>query len=210
MGQGEERVEELEVLMLPDGDRFRLVAPRFLDVTLDAASEADGQGDPPPTGRMRRFGRAVKRGYRALTRKRSLREDLLRELGEESRLVVRYPSALGVEAAREALQKLLERFRRKHRRWLIANGALLPLGAVLTLVPGPNVFVAYLGWRALTHHRAGRGSRAALASEEIRFEADEVLDQLAAVRRRRFRPGRRRKTRDLGLQLGVPDLDRLY
>jgi hypothetical protein len=210
MGVELEPAEELEVLLLPDGDRYRLVAPRFLGVTLEATAQGVEEGDSPPAGRLRRFGRAVKRSYRALTRKRSLREDLLKELGEDSRLIVRYPSALGVEAARQALQELLERFRRKHRRWMIANGALLPLGAVLTLVPGPNVFVAYLGWRTLAHHRAGRGSRAALASDEVRFEPDEVLDRLAAVRRARFRPGRRRKTRDLGLQLGVPDLDRLY
>ena len=210
MGETFDSERGIEVLLLPDGDRFRLVAPRYLGQAADQREGDAQQPEAPPVGRLRRAARALKRGYEHLTHKRSVREELLAELREDSKLIVRYPSEIGAERARVALRQLLEGYRRKHRRWMIANGALLPLGVVLTLVPGPNVFAAYMAWRTLAHYRAGRGSRAALASGDVRFEADEVLDLLAAVRRARFRPGRRRRTRDIGLTLGVPDLDRLY
>jgi hypothetical protein len=201
----------LEILLLPDRRGYRLVAPRYADADRpDNGRVVADQMESASPGRLRRAARAIRRVYQRVTHKRAVREELLRELREDSQLIVRYPAELGVEGAKARLRHLLESYRRKHRRWMIANGALLPLGAVLTLVPGPNVFAAYMAWRTLAHHRAGRGTRAALGLSDVRFEADEVLDRLAAVRRARFRPGRRRRTRALGMILGVPRLDRLY
>lgn len=131
-------------------------------------------------------------------------EKVLRELHHPAEVEVVHPAKLDEGQAERLYQEVLEALVRRHRRWLLVNGSLLPVGVLATVVPGPNVWLAYLAWRALAHFRSQRGGSRALGELTPRFVAEPLLDRLAALQKRRLVWRRRHKLRQLRERLGLP------
>ena len=96
----------------------------------------------------------------------------------------------------------------KHKKWMILNTAALPVAVPLSLIPGPNLLLAYLAWRGVSHYKTKKASEKA-AEIEIDFVPDVRLAELVdLVSRWPFRA--KRRIRKLGDNLGLARLDRAY
>jgi Mitochondrial K+-H+ exchange-related len=187
----------MDVFLLPKKKGYRLYAPEPEPLEADK-----GQGDGGVVDTARRV-------YRATTAKSRRTERLLRELGERETLRVVHSSALSESRAREIYEGLVEAEVRKHKRWLWVDGAAIPFSALLTLVPGPNVVLAYLAWRTVAHYKGKKAGEKA-AEAEVRFLEDEKLRELERLVRQPICFGRVRKIRALGESMGLAALDRAY
>lgn len=179
----------MDIYLLPEAaERFRLFAPE-----VEATQPHESYDDSPQTvSRWKRFAAQVKRGYQAATRRSRRPERVLKSLRDVGQIVVHYPPRMDADQAGKIYQALVEKQIRKHRRWLIVNGALIPFGVLLTVIPGPNVFLAYLAWRTLAHYRSQKGGKNA-GKLEIIFRADPDLEALDELAVRRFAWQRRRR-----------------
>lgn len=160
----------------------------------------------PESGRAARIFRAFLRWAKS---RGGPSERLLREFRHPEEIAVRYPASLGEERAQAIYRALLEEAVRRHRRWLLVNGVLLPFSALLSLIPGPNLWLAYLAWRSLAHYQSRRGGRRALSDLRVAFVPDPALDPLFHLVRKRLVWRRKAKIRALGEALEIPDLERL-
>lgn len=145
-----------------------------------------------------------------LRQRGSSSEKALRELREPEAVEVIHPTALSEDEARRVWRGLLADLVRQHRRWLIVHGSLLPVGALATLVPGPNVWFVYLAWRTLAHWRTTQGGSRALGELPVRFTPEPGLDPLVELMERRIVLRRKEKIRALGERLGIEELDAAY
>lgn len=205
--QGAADESVLSVYLLPARrKRYRLFSPTQHEALLPAPETAEGTEAASKGG----FFHNARATYRRATRSRTAREGTLQEFRHPQRVEVHYPPHLGASEAQEVLRDLLEAEVRKHRRWLVVNSSLLPVGVVLGLVPGPNVWLAYLAWRTLAHYKTKRGAQKALAEVELKFVPAAPLDVLAGVMARRFLLHRRARVREIGNDLGIQDLDRAF
>ena len=137
-------------------------------------------------------------------------EKALRELREPKAVEVIHPTALSEAEAHQVWRDLLADLLRQHRRWLIVHGSLLPVGALATLVPGPNIWFVYLAWRTLAHWRTTQGGSRALDELPVRFTPEPGLDPLVELMERRMVLRRKEKIRALGERLGIEELDAAY
>ncbi len=76
--------------------------------------------------------------------------------------VLVHPEDLTGEAAMAIVRPALKADFEKHRRWLVIDGVLVLLSALLILVPGPNVLGYYFAFRVVGHYFSMRGARQAL------------------------------------------------
>lgn len=201
-----QRESVLHLVLLPRRDGYQLLSPELHERALRESDQATET--PSDAGTFRRWSVEAASRYKKVTRRRRVREEILQDLVHPTTLEVRYPAALGREEARHAFRKLLADQVRKHRRWLFAGGALLPVGVLFTLIPGPNVLLAYLAWRSMAHYKSQAAGQIGLEKPAIVFHADPGLDPLLELAGKRFVLGRRRKIRELGRRLGVEGLDR--
>lgn len=177
-------------------------------------ADSGGPGGPPSEGPARgpeapgKARRALAAGRRWLERRGGATERVLRAVRDLETVEVWYPAVLGEPAARTRYRELVEEAVEKHGRWLLVDGVLLPLSAVLSLVPGPNLLFAYLAWRTLGHWRGRRGGARALSDLKTRFVAVPGLDPLVHLAGRRFVLRRRALARPIGERLGIEGLDR--
>jgi len=58
---------------------------------------------------------------------------------------------------------------------------LFVASGLLVLVPGPNVFAYYFGFRAIGHYLSWRGARQAMDVTSWSVRAEPALDELAAL-----------------------------
>lgn len=137
-------------------------------------------------------------------------EKALREMREPDAVEVIHPTSLRETEARQVWRDLLADLVRQHRRWLIVHGSLLPVGALATLVPGPNIWFVYLAWRTLAHWRTTQGGSRALGELPVRFTPEPGLDALVELMERRMVLRRKEKIRALGERLGIEELDAAY
>jgi len=137
-------------------------------------------------------------------------EKALRELHQPEAVEVVHPATLSPAEVRQIWRDLLADLVRRHRRLLIVHGSLLPVGALATVVPGPNIWVVYIAWRTLAHWRTAKGGTRALEELLVRFTPEPGLDPLVELMQRSLVPRRREKIRALGEQLGIPELDAAY
>lgn len=215
----------LTVYLLPaKRGRYRLVAPE-LEEELAARSEEDGPetaepgrepaSDPSPEpgadGEGSGLRRAWRVGVRWLETRGGATERVLKGLRVPEQVDVVHPEGLPRHAARRIYRRKVEESVRRHRRWLLVDGALLPVSVLFSLVPGPNVLLPYLAWRALSHWRGQAGGTRSLDASEVdvTFVAAPELDPLLDLAEKRFVPGRRRRLREIGERVGIPDLDGL-
>ena len=98
------------------------------------------------------------------------------QMMEEDALRLSYliPSGLNRNDAINHLNSIPVERRKYHQKWLYLNLLLLPFTAILGIVPGPNVFVMYNGFRCYAHYRAYHG---ALAVDERKTEFEVMEDE---------------------------------
>ena len=151
-----------------------------------------------------------KRTMQAVSRAEKEQDRRLKELRKLTHITVFYPRGMSPEKAREIYETLIRAEIKKHRRKFIVNGLLLPLSIVFTLFPGPNVVLAYLAWRTLSHYRSQKGGQKGLTELEITFLADPLLDELQALIRKKWIWKRRERIHQLGKKLGIEHLEKMY
>lgn len=78
---------------------------------------------------------------------RNISEALLKDLVKAPEITIVFPPELTEAEARNIFISLIDAQVKKHRRWMLANGALLPFSIPLTIIPGPNVVLFYIAWR---------------------------------------------------------------
>lgn len=113
----------------------------------------------PPSGRISDWLRQALHWLRART---DPHEPLLLRLRTAKIADIRYPDSAGARRAHRVLRWFLRAQLGRLRLGIVLNLLLLPLTAVLTLVPGPNVFLFWNGYRLVIHVLCARGARRAL------------------------------------------------
>lgn len=190
---------ELEAALATDAEEGRP------EVAEDGVEDRDG-------GREEAAGRPglLRRSLRWIRSRGGATERVIRELRVPEAVAVVHPAGLPGHAARRIFRQRVEAAVRHHRRWLVADGVLLPVGVLLTVVPGPNLVLPYLAWRTLAHWRGQAGASRALQDDgpESTFVAEPALDPLLDLADRRFVAHRKRRLREIGDRVGLPDLDR--
>ncbi|EGC35710.1 hypothetical protein DICPUDRAFT_87736 [Dictyostelium purpureum] len=68
-----------------------------------------------------------------------------------------YPSNIGYRRAQRFSQVLMKQKIQYHKKWLTINSLLIPVTFAATILPGPNVFLAYNLYRCYGHYQALRG-----------------------------------------------------
>jgi hypothetical protein len=102
-------------------------------------------------------------------------------LRHASEAMLVHQSNLSDAAAGERRTAILTRARRHHGRWLVVDGLLFVASGALMLIPGPNVFAYYFGFRLIGHYLSWCGARQALDVTAWRAHAEPALDELAAL-----------------------------
>ena len=150
----------------------------------------------------------ARKGYDRLTRRRRQKELLLKSLGALDRVRILYPSSLPEGRARRIYQTLIQKETAKHKKWMNVNTVALPVAVPLSLIPGPNLLLAYLAWRSVSPYKTKKASEKA-AELELDFVPDGLLAELVdLVTQWPFRA--KRRIRKLGDRLGLARLDQAY
>jgi hypothetical protein len=92
-----------------------------------------------------------------------------------------HPSDLPGPAAAEVRDRLLNRARQHHGRWLLIDTLLLVVSGLLALVPGPNVLAYYFAFRVVGHYLSWRGARQALEVIKWQTRAEPALAELGRL-----------------------------
>jgi hypothetical protein len=80
-----------------------------------------------------------------------------------------YPVGWSEKRARRFLRLFLRYRLARHRGRLLVCVLLLPVTALLTILPGPNIFFFWNVYRLICHHLAGRGAKRLLHREGVRL-----------------------------------------
>jgi len=96
------------------------------------------------------------------------------EVGTRSIQVV-YPSANSIEQIDQVVVDFTNSRKNYHARMAMLCALFLPFSVAMTILPGPNVILAYNGYRLYCHYCAYRGARSFLS---VRRANDRSLFQL--------------------------------
>ena len=155
----------------------------------DQVSSKPGQ-EIAPKSTWQRIKTNVQRVYRQLQDRFDHLERVCGSLRHADRLTVIHSARLDSREVEKKLRKLWQSSYRKHRQWMVFDAVVAGLGAILTPIPGPNVFFFYPAARSLSHYFAKKGAKRALELEislqpESLIETVELhwseLDQIEAV-----------------------------
>ena len=134
-------------------------------------------------------------------------EPMLRRIRKADSIQVTYPSGISSHYVRRRLRLLLLNKTTTHRRWLYINVALLPVTVALGLLPGPNVFLAWNGYRIYSHLRALHGGQKVLGGQvPVEFLPDSDLNDLLSPEDRLIRPLDGEIAATIGERFGLPGL----
>lgn len=135
-------------------DTLKSKASRTFNKLLAEGEEArrsTAAGEPPPTGKLRRW--ATRKFAEAVAEQR-----LLWHLRGQTSIRLVHPDDLDGPAAIAAATSQLQIDYEKHRRWTGID-SLLTIGSVpFVLVPGPNVIGYYFLFRTIGHYLSMRGA----------------------------------------------------
>ncbi|KYR00729.1 hypothetical protein DLAC_02770 [Tieghemostelium lacteum] len=70
-----------------------------------------------------------------------------------------YPSDIGNRRAKRYAQIFVQQRERYHKIWMVINTLLIPFTMAATIVPGPNIFLAYNLYRLYGHYQALNGCK---------------------------------------------------
>jgi hypothetical protein len=79
-----------------------------------------------------------------------------------------------ITKSRRLMKVLMKQRINYHFRWSIANAVLLPFSALATILPGPNIFLAWNLYRLYCHIQAYRGASLFLLKHQ-KHELDYIL-----------------------------------
>ena len=111
--------------------------------------------------------------------------------------------------ARSVYDGLIQAAIEKHRKWMFANAAGVPLSVPLSLIPGPNLLLGYLAWRSVSHYQSRKAGQRA-TELPVDFVPETVLSELADLQRQKILFRRKWRIRKLGEELGLVNLDQAY
>ena len=103
---------------------------------------------------------------------------LLWHLRRQEAAIGWYPVDLAADAALQVLRTRLREDYDRHRRWLVIDGSLFVLSAVLVVLPGPNVVAYYLAFRLVGHYLSMRGAKQGLDCVTWDLRASDPLAEL--------------------------------
>jgi hypothetical protein len=103
---------------------------------------------------------------------------LLWNMRRETAARLVHPGDLTFDQALTLLKRILRRDHDRHRIWLVVNGLLLLLSAVLAIVPGPNIVAYYFAFRFVGHWLSMRGAAQGLHHLAWSGEANARLNDL--------------------------------
>jgi len=174
----------------------------------------DGKEEPPqdspPQKKRSKFWIFLKSTYKVFTEKGRRSEAILKKAAKDTHIEIHYPSNLSEKKANEIFDRLIAAQVKKHKRWLIVNGVLLPVSVLFSIVPGPNLLLAYLSWRTLAHYQSKKGGEKAISELSISLTPENQLYSLDKIVNKRFSLNRKKKIRRTGEALGIESLDELY
>ncbi len=78
-------------------------------------------------------------------------EAMLARLRSARRVDLHHPTARSSDEVRTIWAEYLERQGRRHLFWLIVNGLIAPVSALLAILPGPNLIGYWFAYRAIHH-----------------------------------------------------------
>jgi hypothetical protein len=105
-------------------------------------------------------------------------ETMLAQFASTDEVVLHYPASLPIVGVRKAWRRYLNQRARSHRFWTAVNAAAVPFGAVLAILPGPNVIGFWFVYRAVYHYLAVRGvGRVRRGAVPTTWRAEEALDK---------------------------------
>lgn len=164
----------------PDHDRgfFRGLVHRFRE-TLNRIERERHHADQDDDTRgwfQRMKNRALRMVAESIAEQR-----LLWHLRGQTAAVAMHPSDLPPEGALQVIRASLQGDYEKHRRWLVIDGVLVSLSALLILVPGPNVLGYYFAFRVVGHFFSMRGARQGLDCVTWATQASEPLSDLRSL-----------------------------
>ena len=134
-------------------------------------------------------------------------EPMLQRIRKAETLDLTYPSGISPQYARRRLRLLLLHKTSIHRRGIIINSLLIPLTAAMGVVPGPNVFLAWNGYRLLSHINAWRGGQRVLTGQiPVTFTPSDELDELLSPEERLIRPLDHSIAETIGDRFALPGL----
>jgi hypothetical protein len=148
---------------------------RFSVMLAEAERERrQGSSVPPDAGWM---ARAKSRTMRWVAE--SIAEQrLLWHLRRQTDACLFYPDDLSEPEATRRLRAQLGRDRDRHRYWLAIDAVCFVLSGLLVLLPGPNVFAYYFGFRLVGHYLSMMGARRGLETVRWRSEQSAPLSEL--------------------------------
>lgn len=166
----------------------------------------DGPLDPPAesAGRLARWGHGASVRWHLLVdaarrgsskgRVARWRDALVRRLAEtvaaqrtlwtlrhERHATLLFPSSMGPDQARRALDRSIVHARRHHGVWAAVDLLLFAGSAVVAPIPGPNVVAYYLAFRGVGHLQSWRGARHVLSAVAWTLRPDDNLAELASL-----------------------------
>lgn len=162
----------------PDHDRgfFRGLVRKFRD-TLNRIERDRRHHEADDDAGHGWFERLKRRGLRMVAE--SIAEQrLLWHMRRQSSACAVHPRDLDDQAAIRLVLRAMQTDFEKHRRWLVIDGVLVALSALLILVPGPNVLGYYFAFRVVGHFFSMRGARQGLSHVQWTTRGDEALTDL--------------------------------
>ena len=193
----EEQQEEAFELPPEDADRS------FLSWLREKAARAWRSVEGAETG-VRKWVRGV---IDTLNSRVDPTEPMLRRILSARTIEITYPSGISHHYVRRRLRLLLLNKTATHRRWIYINSAILPLTMALTVIPGPNVFLAWNGYRLFSHIRAWRGGQRALTGQvDVTFVPSDELNDLLEPEERLIKPLSDEIATAIGTRFAIPGL----
>ena len=162
----------------PDHDRgfFRGLVRKFRD-TLNRIERDRRRHEDEGDGDHGWFERLKRRSLRIVAE--SIAEQrLLWHMRRQDAACAVHPQDLDADMAMDLVRRAMQTDFEKHRRWLVIDGVLVALSALLILVPGPNVLGYYFAFRLVGHYFSMRGARQALDRVAWTTRGDEALSDL--------------------------------
>ena len=115
-----------------------------------ASAERERQSEPAPDASSSLMARLKSRAKRMIA-ETIAEQRLLWQMRRQSAARLTYPADIDESRAMPIVRKTLQSDFEKHRWWFAVNCVLFAFGALLTLLPGPNLVAYYFAFRLVGH-----------------------------------------------------------
>lgn len=92
-----------------------------------------------------------------------------------------HPSDRTSDEAASIRDRILERGRTHHLRWLFVDATVLVASGIFMILPGPNLIAYYFAFRVVGHYFSWRGARRARQSTSWRLRSEQALVELGQL-----------------------------